>query len=338
MLRHLSNTHSEALPCDLLVIDKYLEGVLQPVLCYQYIQQSRLSYYQNMPPIPIYSDSPIVAAKPDGVTPQTVDAPTPAQNGPTTVDSNASTYPSARPGAPAMPAPTTSVPKSQPTPTKTITEIRQVNGPPPPQPGAVPTPAAISTASTAQSNNPPSPQPSHTIPQPSQPITTNPPQLSIPPPSSSNLPTRSTIPAISPSSTQYHSLNGPTTLPLGDVPQIPPPQSQYSVHEAGRRSSEQPTGYRQDPYAAEMSAAQRASLEASIAEERRGSLGFLGGVTGAIPGTGGIGTGSGGSAGGLPNTGGDGGVWGSVKALASSAGQKAVELEEEVWRRVNGKK
>ncbi|KAI1842825.1 hypothetical protein JX265_002638 [Neoarthrinium moseri] len=100
-----------------------------------------------MAPIPVYADSPI-ASKPSGVTPQTAceDA---LDSGKRAVAPAAVTatptrpqvaYPQAQPGAaPALPAATTTahahVAPLQPTPTQ---DLRRDEGPPPPQPGAVP--------------------------------------------------------------------------------------------------------------------------------------------------------------------------------------------------------
>lgn len=90
-----------------------------------------------------------------------------------------------------------------------------------------------------------------------------------------------------------------------------------------------------------MSAAQRDRVEAMDAEEkrRRGSLGGI--FTGITGNSGGAGTGGGllgGLTGGSSSSGGEEGVWGQVKALASTAATKAAELEGEVWKMVEGKK
>lgn len=88
-----------------------------------------------------------------------------------------------------------------------------------------------------------------------------------------------------------------------------------------------------------MSAAQRASLEAVEAADR----GAAGGARGSIAGLGGIlgGGNSGGLGDGGQQVGGreraGSGVWDAVKGFASAAGQRAAELEEVAWRKVNGK-
>jgi len=91
-------------------------------------------------------------------------------------------------------------------------------------------------------------------------------------------------------------------------------------------------GYVQNPYASELSAAQRSSLEAQEAQERsRLSIGSFRGLP--LPSL----SGSGGSAGEFQGDGAGDGVWSTVKGWASTAGNKAAELEEEVWKRMNGK-
>ncbi|KAK0673824.1 hypothetical protein QBC41DRAFT_103067 [Cercophora samala] len=98
-----------------------------------------------MPPIPLHTNSPINPAKASGITPQT-----------------------ASPNSGAAPS------GDQPTPTKTTSAPPQ-NGPPAPQPGAVPHLPRVTSTSSAL---PPPPQPAIT-PAPSYPP---PPQSSIPPP------------------------------------------------------------------------------------------------------------------------------------------------------------
>lgn len=95
-------------------------------------------------------------------------------------------------------------------------------------------------------------------------------------------------------------------------------------------------GYRQDPYASELSAQQRASLDVMEAQERRGSIGgYLAGITGTPVKK----SGETGATFGSPGTGfGDAGqVWDTVKGWAGGVATKAAEIEADVWRRVNGK-
>ncbi|KAH8902542.1 hypothetical protein BR93DRAFT_972607 [Coniochaeta sp. PMI_546] len=142
-----------------------------------------------MPPIPIYTKSPINAAKADGVTPQTAAesekvGPQPATTAAASTEEQRG-YPAAQPGAvPSLPAVTAAPSSRQYTPLQpTPTSSSDYHGPPPPQPGAVPT-APGATARTAASGPPPA-----TVTEPprlpghGQPATsTYPHQMSIPAP------------------------------------------------------------------------------------------------------------------------------------------------------------
>jgi len=117
--------------------------------------------------IPVYTQSPISTAKADGITPKTAAPPSgtttsaPAANPATTTAaaSTTSSYPAAKPGAYPAPAPTNfsgqptgpahNYIPSPPTPTKTTGD----DGPPAPQPGAVPV-----APSSIRSNLPPPPK------------------------------------------------------------------------------------------------------------------------------------------------------------------------------------
>ncbi|KAL8350346.1 hypothetical protein RB598_005593 [Gaeumannomyces tritici] len=124
-----------------------------------------------MPPIPIYTKSPINANKASGVTPQTASSEAEkqpaAQAPPATTTAAASSqptrtseYPPAQPGAvPSVPAPTGS--------------LAGLAGPPPAQPGAVPPPPRAGEA--YQPPAPPEPTAAPQYPPP-------PPQVSIPSP------------------------------------------------------------------------------------------------------------------------------------------------------------
>merc|ERR1712080_690686 len=80
-------------------------------------------------------------------------------------------------------------------------------------------------------------------------------QLNIPPPTTTGLATHSTA-AASPTSPTRR----PVTLPMGPV--------SPTMHSRLQSISSHPPGYQQNPYAAEMTSAQRASLEAAEAAER----------------------------------------------------------------------
>ncbi|KAK8211526.1 hypothetical protein M8818_003179 [Zalaria obscura] len=276
--------------------------------------------YKPMPPIPIYTDAPITPTKADGVTPKTAEPPTrTTDNVATTNDGPA--YPAAQPAAAAFPGPTPAISRPQPSATRTIaSQDTPYDGPPPPQPGAVPMPPSHPLPSST--SIPPPPQPGATAAQPA--ITAMPAQASIPPPSSNAAPTHSTY--TSPPSSAPRA--GPTTLNLGPVnPPAPSQASQYSVN-----ANAHPPGYVQNEYAQEMTPAQRASLEVQEvreAQERRGRSGSLGGSLGGM-------LGAGGADEGLPRTEQEAGVWGSVKGWAGQLGEKAVRLEKEVWKRIDG--
>lgn len=94
-------------------------------------------------------------------------------------------------------------------------------------------------------------------------------------------------------------------------------------------SSAHPSGYQQNVFAQEMSPAQRASLDAQQAEDRRGSF---------LDGLGGVGGSTGGGLAGGGSSSGEGDMWSQVKGWVGAAGSKAAEIEGEVWRRVNGGK
>lgn len=116
-------------------------------------------------------------------------------------------------------------------------------------------------------------------------------------------------------------IKGGTTLDLGPISPI------------GR-----PAGYVQNPHASEMTSSQRHTLEASERNEARS--GSLSGIlpTALADGLDSISRAmNGSSTANLDGNVDEKGVWGTVKDLASSAGAKVMEAEEEVWKRLNGK-
>ncbi|KAL1297150.1 hypothetical protein AAFC00_004726 [Neodothiora populina] len=287
-----------------------------------------------MPPIPIYTDAPITPTKANGVTPQTAGTNNnslgSALAGQTVTNGTTQpiSYPAAQPGATAAgPAPTgyaarpAAAPGPHPTATRTI-PVAENNGPAAPQPAARPLPpngggvatmtstSAAAAIAAAAAGPPPPPAPSH--------VTSLPPQMDVPPPATNYAPTHSTSTATATTS----SAAAPTTATTYNFgPVAPRPTSQYSAAEPAQSH---PPGYVQDPFSQEMSAAQRASLEAQEAVDGgRGRNSF----SALIGGDDGLGRGDEGV----------GGVWGAVKGFASVAGQKAVELEDSAWKRVNGK-
>ncbi|KAE8451249.1 hypothetical protein EG329_004413 [Mollisiaceae sp. DMI_Dod_QoI] len=245
--------------------------------------------------IPVYTQSPINAAKASGTTPQTTAPQAQTSSGPnaassTTTAAPTSSYPPAQPGAAAVPAPTAAAQRYapvQPTPTtKTDTD-----SPAPPQPGAVPTPLGTSTIpppKVGETYHPPQQTAAPTQPL-AQPY---PPQMSIPPPTSAYgaQPPRSSTTT--------------TTTPLGSYP--------ASIPEAeARRSLEHPPGYYQNVYASEMTSDQRRAQEAAnYSSSSQDNKETITGIDTE-------------------------GVWNSAKKLLGQVGEKISEAEAEVWRKIN---
>ena len=254
--------------------------------------------------IPVYTSSPINAAKkPTAVTPQTTALP-PSQvsGGSTTLNPTPSTmtsmskasYQPAQPGTPAFPAPTGAAAQRyaplQPTPT---TKHDTDNGPPPPQPGPVATMSSIPPPpKSGEKYHPPpqqtsAPKPLGSLPQP------YPPQMAIPPPSEAlgGQPHRSTP------TTNASSFAHPVSLP-------------FSTDEAPRRSLEHPPGYHQNVYASELTSDRRRAMEANNNSTLRGNFDRVGGED-------------------------DEGVWNTLGKMASQAGTKIAETEAGIWRSIN---
>lgn len=253
--------------------------------------------------IPVYTQSPInTPPKPSGVTPQTAApqvgaSPIAPQHVPaTTTSASASSYPPARPGAAAFPAPTgTAAQRYAPLqPTKT-TSSSEAERPPPPQPGAAPIPSRKSI--------PPPPKVGETF-HPEQTSAPQPPasrslpsQMGIPPPSSAfggQPPTSSTATSNTPSSSY------PVQIPLT---------------ESGgpRRSLEHPPGYHQNVYASDQTSEQRRAQETINASSALG---------GREPTE---------NAGAMDSE----SIWNTAKKWTQQAGEKLSEAEAEVWRKIN---
>lgn len=205
-----------------------------------------------MPPIPIYSNSPINAAKAAGISPQTTEKEQTVQSAPSDSTSPSTTvtsqgYPPAQPGAsPFLPAPTgfSSAQGQYPPPQPTATQpLPGSQGPPPPQPGAFPVPPGggppTATATSTSTALPP-------------PVS-YPPQMHIPPPSAAA------------SAGVQAAQRGTSTAPFVAAPS----------------PMEHPPGYQQNVHAGEMDHYQRARQDALEAEERSRS-GTLGGGDGAV--------------------------------------------------------
>ncbi|KAK3944684.1 hypothetical protein QBC46DRAFT_374029 [Diplogelasinospora grovesii] len=198
-----------------------------------------------MPPVRIYTDSPINAAKASGQTPETKAGEASSQAAATTTSQVTQGYAAAQPGAvPSIPAPTGSVQTHQyaplqPTPTRNLAD----QGPPPPQPGAVPLPPAGRTAvpppprAGEAYHAPEVTQAAHLPPMP------YPPQMSMPSPAAPYS-QRGTATAMGPSRSSPGQLLGPygSAEPLAHPP-----------------------GYQQNVNASELSGHQRAEQTAFLA-------------------------------------------------------------------------
>ncbi|CAD0081991.1 unnamed protein product [Aureobasidium vineae] len=199
-----------------------------------------------MPPIPIYADAPIsAAAKADGPTPQTA----PLQPGQPTCQrlrllqpTIATQLPNPAPQlVPHPPAACRDRLHHLPAPSLRVSSM-MAHHPPARSCTHAPSPSTRSNAYDPTSPAAPRAQPM-------------PHQLNIPPPTTSGLPTHTTA-AASPTSPTRR----PVTLPMGPV--------SPTMHSRPQSISTHPPGYQQNPYAAEMTSAQRASLEAAEAAER----------------------------------------------------------------------
>lgn len=295
-----------------------------------------------MPPIPIYAHSPINAAKAGGVTPSTAEAglsgvavanQNPAQPPPPPTTTQDAPYPPARPGAaPAAPTASTGTAvsrqqqqqqqqQSTPRPTPTSTQPLGSDGPPLPQPGAVPLPPSAASLPTGppqatQTGLPPPPRAgekmSHDLRERGDSVTsatsTNggttsaqhlPPQMAIPAPAA----------AIATQGAQRGTSNAATTTSFSrNGINIPPAPAV-----AAASPLEHPPGYQQDPTAGELNRHQRAAQDALEREEESSSSWAAGG--------GGDGEG--------------GGVWGSVRGAVAAAGEKLASAEKDVWAKIN---
>ncbi|KAI2639779.1 hypothetical protein GGS26DRAFT_541619 [Hypomontagnella submonticulosa] len=198
-----------------------------------------------MAPIPVYTDSPIAAAKASGVTPQTAQpasASKPAATTSSPTSPSQASYPPAQPGAaPSLPTPTTASSQMY---------VPPQDGPPAPQPGAVPSPSRPTGA-----NLPPPPkageklQLSQQAPE-SQPPMPYPQQMSIPPPTAP-YPSQQRGTAVASAPTPANSSQGPPTS-------------------SGSRtySLEHPPGYHQNTNASELDRYQRSAIQQNEIEDR----------------------------------------------------------------------
>lgn len=288
--------------------------------------------------VTIHTSSPITAAKPSGITPQTVSsegqtisaAParnpaTPTTSAPSSSSTYQPSYRQAAPGQAATPAPTSSVlrPPQQPTATPTTTSTTSSpDGPPAPQPGPIPSP--FTRAYGANTSLPPPPKAGEK-PQPAEyytparspaPTQSYPPQTSIPPPASLNFGPPSGATTGMPNSSSYPYSNPNTTY--GPQFQAQPrsthttPLGVQGVGADPRRPSfEHPPGYVQNPYASGQQYNQR-NESPSVGYNAGSSTGYNGVHDGE----------------GLS-------LWDTAKSWAKSAGEKASQVESDIWRRIN---
>ncbi|KAG5918340.1 hypothetical protein E4U42_006885 [Claviceps africana] len=249
--------------------------------------------------IPVYSSSPINAAKPSGVTPKTATLGDADKGGQgqgqgqgqhqpeTSTAASFEAYPpAAQPGAiPSLPKQTATPFASNVSPTPTKTSSVLSGNPPLPQPGALPAPLGQSASNPNALPPPPKAGESVEGQQQVAPVTTMPPQMGYQPPQAS-LPiqarssTSTTAPSMVVADTAGHA---PTSL-----------QHQYP----GASYSPPAGGYRQDVNAAGYNQYERS---AAAREEDQS----------------------------------DASVWHTAKKWAASAGESLAAAEKEVWKRIN---
>ncbi|OTB20633.1 hypothetical protein K445DRAFT_313117 [Daldinia sp. EC12] len=198
-----------------------------------------------MAPIPVYTDSPITAAKASGVTPQTAPPSTTSRPTPTTSlpASSGQAYPPAQPGAvPSLPTATATA--SQARVSSQPIQTANNDGPPAPQPGAVPIPTGVTKPSI-----PPPPKAGEkpvSIPYPQQ--------MSVPPPTAP-YPSQQRGTSTVPMPTSVGSDQGSTAF------------SGPPIH----HSLEHPPGYHQNSNASELDSYQRSAIQRSEVEDQAGS-------------------------------------------------------------------
>ncbi|MCJ1478254.1 hypothetical protein MMC13_006931 [Lambiella insularis] len=325
--------------------------------------------------VPIYTESPISPQK-SAYTPRTTRTPSPYE--PIQEETASSESPVA---ASTTSAYTPAYPSGLPTPTQptAFTASSTNAAPPPPQPGALPTPFVPKsrTPSPRREIPPPpkvgekvkpasyySPAPTPTYFAAPQPFPSNlgfsaaaDPQSARLPPASATTPN---IPSLNGYSNGYSNgytnsyANNYTTangllspqsarLPYG---QTGTNSSSPAQTPTTSRSFDHPTGYVQNPYAADMTPEQRFGTAHSPHSPTLGwntsNAGKSPGIFGSGVGLGGLTSpvgGLGGGLGGILNGGGgeaEESVWGMVGGWVKGVGKKVGEVEGEVWRRING--
>ncbi len=274
-----------------------------------------------MSAIPIHTASPITASKLAGATPQTA-APDSRTTSSAPVSSPATAtapsqyaYRSAAPGAAPVPVPTSSphhsAPQATPTPTRTW-PAPSSDGPPAPQPG--PRKLHADTTYTATHSVPPPPKVGET-PKPAEyyaPVRTAASTNAAPP----RAPYPSQFSAPPPSSAQqsYGQPPSSTTRIMN---------SHSSRAETGRTSMEHPYGYVQDPYATDIAYNQSQGCGGGQYNGSSSGVGYNQNQGFSSNNSGASEDWSGAS------------MWDTAKRWAKIAGDKAIETEKEVWKRIN---
>ncbi|KAG5977255.1 hypothetical protein E4U55_006945 [Claviceps digitariae] len=251
-----------------------------------------------MAPIPVYSSSPINAAKPSGVTPKTATPADTDKSGQgqgqgqgqyqpeTSKAARSEAYPpAAQPGAlPSLPKQTATpfANNVSPTPTQKPSSVLSGN-PPLPQPGAVPVPPGQSASNPNVLPPPPKAGESVKGQQQVAPVTTMPPQMGYQPPQAS-------LPIQGRSSTS-------TTAPPTLADTAGPAPTSFQGQHPSASYSPPAGGYQQDVNAAGYNQYQRST--AAYEDQSEAS------------------------------------VWDTAKKWAASAGESLVAAENEVWKRIN---
>lgn len=249
--------------------------------------------------IQVHTREPISPTKASGISPQTADKPAGSVSQAASTTTAASHgYPPPKPGA-AIPTPTAA--------------SKSTCSPPAPQPGAAPIPPPPTT--TAKPSLPPPPKagekpmppeyyaPVHPTPTQPQPY---PPQMAQPPLGSypNGIPPGSTTSTTEPSF--------PLSVAPINLPAIP-------AGSPTRASLEHPPGYIQNPYASDMTPAQRlAAAQRENDSETSPSLGFTDNAKGNHAGSGE-----------------EESVWSMASKWAKKKGEQASEMHGQVWEKID---
>ncbi|KAI3337273.1 hypothetical protein HD806DRAFT_33136 [Xylariaceae sp. AK1471] len=194
-----------------------------------------------MAPIPVYANSPITAAKPDGVTPETAsvaepltDSPSKASAAPTSTYTPF-TYAAAQPGA----APSLPYSPLQPTPTTSIGSANPAS----PQPGSVPISSIPPPPKVGERYQPPTQTPA--------------------PPATTTMPYPHQMGIPAPTAPQPSQQRGTSTASMASSSpygtQIP--SATTGIGGEGAQNLSHPSGYHQNANASELNRYQRSAME-----------------------------------------------------------------------------